>query len=229
MMEKFDVYYKYYSELSNLLYETEPYIALDDINFRAFSIKYNWLLQSVCSEVDVLMKEISLLIDPISKRAGINDCKQVILQKYRGIESLKVTFSGKDFDIVPWKNWTSETPFWWSRYNNIKHHRVDYDTEQDIPYYKLANQKSVLYALSGLYILEWCLLSAYIISDEEIEEVKKMYACDADKAIETFKGRMGIRLDSARIRIEQFAKLRTFFAGYEHFDFKKAEDLLINP
>lgn len=227
MLEKVDIYLKYYNELSNLLYETEPYIALDSLNFQAFSIKYNWLLQSVCSEVDVLMKEITLQIDPNRKRSSINDCKQVILQKYQGIEKLKVTISGKDFDVVPWENWGSENPFWWSLYNNVKHHRADRDAEQDVPYFKLANQKCVIYAFAGLYILEWCLLSAYGLTDEEKEEAKRKYACDdADKAIERIKERIAISLDSSKIRIKQFNALRTFFAGYENFDFKKAEDLL---
>ena len=219
--EKLHEFYSYFNELVHLLFDTEEYIAIDELNFNAYSIKYNWLLQSICSEVDVVVKEVAAYIGDIPHRPNMNDCRKLIVNKYSSICRIKVKFSTLNECIVPWESWKiGESPEWWIIYNNVKHHRVEIDEDSQMPYYKLANQKNVLYALAGLYVLEWYLLHEYTFSEDEKKELMKHYS-DRDEAsvVKKAKGQIGLSLDVPQIQVIDFRGLKTFFMGYQHFNY----------
>lgn len=117
-------------------------------NSKTFSNEFIKQYQTICSEVDVILKSICLeLGDQLA-----NDMKYgytpVVLQKWANIIDQKVRF--KDLELQPFSNWQKEpnykSPDWWTPYNNVKHERL-------CNYHK-ANLKNVLNALAGLYILE---------------------------------------------------------------------------
>ena len=49
-------YWNFFETLEDDFIETERYVSLDEDNFDTFSIEYNRLYQSVCSEIDVVAK-----------------------------------------------------------------------------------------------------------------------------------------------------------------------------
>ena len=51
-------YFNYYLELERDFFATEPYLTIDEDNYNAFSIQYNRIYQSICSEIDCLLKEL---------------------------------------------------------------------------------------------------------------------------------------------------------------------------
>lgn len=57
-------YWDYYLELENRMKETRRYIEYDEYNFKAYSSNYLMLFQSVCSEIDVVGKEIAAYFNP---------------------------------------------------------------------------------------------------------------------------------------------------------------------
>ncbi|AOZ95465.1 hypothetical protein [Butyrivibrio hungatei] len=146
-------YYSYYREIEDTFLDTEKYVAIDSINFATFSTRYNWLLQSICSEVDSIFKIIAR-----------NACKK----KYEGIsdyyifakEYLPVLFENtveipfRNIELKPFASWEGDSsPKWWKIYNGIKHDR-EKKNEKGVPVYKRANLEMVLNALAGLYLLE---------------------------------------------------------------------------
>lgn len=224
MIEKLEEFRKYYKELEKLLINTEEYIAIDVLNYKAYSIKYNWLYQSICSEIDVVLKELAYNIDPTSKRENIDQCKKTILEKYPIISSIRVKHCAINEAICPWESWDIANPNWWKIYNNIKHHRVDKTVidNENLPFYKLANQKNVLYALAGLYILEWFFIIEYKPTSEEIDKAITFFALrDKEKAIEQMMSHCAISLGSEVLDIEDFKGLKTFSFGYTHFNYNK--------
>ena len=62
MKEKYIDYFLYYAELEREFFSTEPFVTIEKDNFKTYSIKYNMLYQSICSEIDCLLKELCLLI-----------------------------------------------------------------------------------------------------------------------------------------------------------------------
>ena len=52
-------YWEYFLELEEQLIETKRYVAFDKANAKTYSIEYLKLYQAVCSEIDVVAKEIS--------------------------------------------------------------------------------------------------------------------------------------------------------------------------
>ena len=57
-------YWNYYLELEKRMEETRRYIEYDENNFKTFSSYYLMLFQIVCSEIDVVGKEIAAYFDP---------------------------------------------------------------------------------------------------------------------------------------------------------------------
>lgn len=57
-------YWNYYLELEEAFKQTQKYVAFDRHNDRTYSVEYLKLIQAVCSEIDVVAKEIAEHFDP---------------------------------------------------------------------------------------------------------------------------------------------------------------------
>lgn len=56
-------YWQYFLELEEQLLSTKRYVSFDHANFKTFSTEYLKLLEAICSEIDIVGKEIAHQID----------------------------------------------------------------------------------------------------------------------------------------------------------------------
>lgn len=158
--------WEYYLVLENDFLETERYVSFElgenlfcdsnescnTENSKVYSDEYVKQYQAICSEIDVVMKQICKEIHnndnvksiPEYAKLILNDCPEIVLQKVK----VKHKFELQPFKIWKIKDETSDykSPNWWTDYNDVKHHRLEN--------YKKGNLKNVINALAGLYILE---------------------------------------------------------------------------
>ena len=169
-------YWNYYMELEAQLVETKRYVEFDAQNGKTFSIEYLKLYQAVCSEIDVVGKEIVACLCPDFKansKANIQKWGYEMQQLFPRIKDNIVCFY-KAIEIQPFRNWEYEKYLdkrgqerfrivkkkkaipWWGNYNKVKHQRIGLVT--GIENFKLANQKNLVTALSALYLMEYTYL-----------------------------------------------------------------------
>lgn len=154
-------YWRYYESLEEDFIKTIRYVSLEEENFNTYSIEYSRLLQAICSEIDVVLKELS---------SKDGDEKTNIAQYYKYIEENRPTLINEEVKVIkflnlklyPLKNWTQkDSPTWWSSHNKIKHNR----NEKMI----YANLENVLNSLSALYLLENVLLLETVKGTSEMD------------------------------------------------------------
>ena len=166
MKEKYIDYFLYYAELEREFFATESYVTIEKDNFKTYSIKYNMLYQSICSEIDCLLKELCLLIDSSKHVKKIHEYYDVITEKYAYFKKESVVFNKSKIQMKPWLNWTKEkAPSWWTYYNKVKHHRFEKNRNNKYNY-KSANLKNIMNALAALYIVEQYYIYSYDYSSE---------------------------------------------------------------
>lgn len=161
-------YWTYYMILEKDFLTAERYLAIDPLNFNAFSNEYIKQYQTICSEIDVLAKCYCKELDSSFKGSSINTYCKCILDNNPDFASRAIKLRGKNIQVMPWKDWTytmvpqqdgssrpeANNPDWWTKYNKVKHSRTTIDNATGLPYYKLANQKNVLDSLAALFQLE---------------------------------------------------------------------------
>lgn len=168
-------YWEYYLELEEQLIETKRFVAFDKANAKAFSIEYLKLYQAVCSEIDVVGKEIASAVNPsfkIDNNTNIKKWGYEVQQHFPLLKDRKVLFvDGTCFQ--PFKDWEYEyhttstakgdrtelrikdakqTIVWWRNYNKIKHRRIG--LVEGTQNFQLANQQNLIQAFAALYTLE---------------------------------------------------------------------------
>ena len=141
-------FWNYYLLLEKKFLNAIQYVELTEKNYETYSIEFVNQLQSLGSEVDVVFKKMCEL--PMSKKSTIMSYAHTIIGKHPTIVEQEVKILGKNMIIAPFEGWNTRCPaqslFWWKKYNNVKHGRVDH--------YEDANLKCVLFLLSGLFIFE---------------------------------------------------------------------------
>lgn len=154
-------HWEYYLVLEKDFLQTERFISFDlgknylydkkgctnYGNSMCFSNEFIKQYQSICSEIDVILKTICKEINNKSKAKEIKGYTNEVLKKWPGITNQKVAM--KYIELIPFMNWSLQpynSPDWWTPYNNVKHKRIKN--------YKEANLKNVLNSLAALYILE---------------------------------------------------------------------------
>lgn len=161
-------YWSYYLILEKDFLTTERYLAIDSLNFDAFSNEYIKQYQAICSEIDVIAKSYCKKMDGGFKGSSIHTYCKCIMDNNPDFATRVVKLKEKDIVLRPWENWTytmvtqknglakpeANNPDWWSKYNKIKHSRTTMNTDSGLPYYKFANLRNVLHALAALFQLE---------------------------------------------------------------------------
>ena len=159
--EMINNYWKYYLILEENFEKATRYVELTPDNYKTYSIEFVGQIQSICSEIDVVMKELCEYDkEPNDKepndrkpndRKNMNDYINPILSNYSEIKNMVVQ-SGNILH-KPFDNWDESKPAqslpWWDAYNSIKHGRVINMKE--------ANLENVLKSLMALYLLEMLL------------------------------------------------------------------------
>lgn len=194
-------YWNYYLELEEAFKQTQKYVAFDRHNDRTYSVEYLKLIQAVCSEIDVVAKEIAEHFEPNFykiQRPNISHWGYVITNNMPQIAKARICFTN-GYVVKPWDKFgytqyldinrkirykllpNCSTPSWWSDYNKMKHQRTSRNSDGEINFVK-ANLKNMVLSLAALYSLEWIYM--WIIHTEfgpEILEsnVFELTVCDS--------------------------------------------------
>lgn len=156
-------YWRYYLMLEQRFCETTRYVELTEDNYQTYSLEYVNELQSIGSEIDVLMKILCGFGQ--NERKNISDYCPKILEKYPDIIEREVNVETLDDPVIPFKGWdkkeAAKSLDWWTAYNDIKHGRV-----LNI---RNASLKNVLDSLAALYILEMYYLKEIAKQNEELD------------------------------------------------------------
>ena len=99
-------YWNYYLELEKRMEETHRYIEYDENNYKTYSSYYLMLFQNVCSEIDVVGKEIAAHFNPaIDSESGTKPINRWWFEIQDNLPEInrQVIFSDA-FPLKPWDN-----------------------------------------------------------------------------------------------------------------------------
>lgn len=168
-------YWNYFLELEKQLLSTRRYVAFDVANYKTYSMEYLKLIEAVCSEIDVVGKEIAHQIDPsfnVSDNSSTIQKWWYIIQDWYTEENVEPIKMLDGLEFSPWDGYrieefvdkrgakrlrlaeSSKTPYWWTSYNKVKHNRTLDDPETQEQYFHRANLGNLCHAFSALYLLE---------------------------------------------------------------------------
>lgn len=177
-------YWNYFLEIEENILSIQQYVNFEKKNWKVYSNEFIKMLEIICSEIDVIAKEIVLFKNPTAVNIdGIYKWGYEIQNLIPNISIIKIQFNN-EIDIVPWKNWQYEkytdkngrirtrlvrnkdNPKWWTAYNKVKHARTSRTT---LGYnYEKANLDNVINSLGGLYILEEYFLKEIAMDKNEL-------------------------------------------------------------
>ena len=154
------LHWDYFLLLEEDLAEAFKYIELDERNDGAYGSKLAKLFLSVCSEVDVALKDLVALRDynndMLEKKSNIDDYRVFVQREFADeFRCSSVTFARSGYIVRPWGEWwngrddSNINPSWWKSYNQVKHHRSES--------YHEANLKNVASAFAALFVVVVCL------------------------------------------------------------------------
>lgn len=178
-------YWSYYLELEERMDVTKRYVEYDKDNFNAYSSTYLMLMQAVCSEIDVVGKEIaahySTAFEGEDGNKPINRWWFEIQDKLPDLNR-KISFANS-FDISPWENYRVIKAVNQRNYNGKVIDVINYNlqpktngivystpkwwnaynkvkhkrvqSDSDGVNYKKANLRNLSYAFAALYLLEF--------------------------------------------------------------------------
>ncbi len=138
-------HWDYLQAIDRDLEVTSRYVDFAEANMHTYSTELTRMYLAICSEIDVVAKQLTRKIDQKAKTKGIDDYRAVIPLGYQHFCEFAVNVRRLGSSLTPWKDWTGGNPQWWKSYNDVKHHRH--------LHYAEANLKNVLHAACGLYVL----------------------------------------------------------------------------
>jgi hypothetical protein len=138
-------HWDYLAAIDRDLDVTSRYIDFAEFNMDVYSTELTRIYLAVCSEIDVVARQLTRKIDSDAKSWGIDDYRNVIPARYPNFCEFAVKVRRLGSSLTPWKDWTVSNPQWWKSYNDVKHHRH--------VHYAQGNLRNVLHAACGLYVL----------------------------------------------------------------------------
>lgn len=189
-------YWTYYRELENELYSCKKYVDFTLDNKNTYSIEFLKLYLAVCSEIDVIGKQLAKIANTSfkPKDKGNNIFKWWFeVESYFNLDNLNL----QDYQCVfvdeinaqPWQNFKviskknkqghiyfaldsgKQSPKWWSLYNKVKHNRTLIIPNSSHTYYTQATLWNLICAFAALYILE----KVYMNAQGTNEDIKELY------------------------------------------------------
>ena len=138
--------WSFYLRLEKDFIESLNYVEFSEDNYPTYSVEFERLLLSICSEIDVLCKLLCREIDVTQTPNKFFEYAG-ILCSFEDFVSAKVRFENSGQEFAPFSEMTlTESPSWWKAYNKVKHERTDNNN------YKKGNLENVFLALSALYM-----------------------------------------------------------------------------
>lgn len=208
--EFYEKYWKYYLSLEKEFFDLSYYVSIDlKKNGETYSLAYLKLLLAVGSEFDVVCKKICKLLDEKidEDKCGIDDYKKVFKEQLGQLYKYDVLIIEINEPITePLKKMdTQYLPDFWNFYNKVKHHRTDNDN------IKKANQRTVLTALSSLYIVEriFAFINATNLSNDSVLLNEFNFA----------------KFKSKRLFIKEFDGINVYKLGTNFMEIKKKTNL----
>lgn len=140
------MHWEFFLSVEEDLLQVFRYVEPNEDNFDCYSLELARLFLSLCSEVDVVAKQICTQLDPGSTARNIGEYRNEITKSYNQIAPFKVQLKRFGLTLEPWQNWKNDkSPYWWGDHNDVKHHRHRE--------FKKASLTNVLNAAGGLFIL----------------------------------------------------------------------------
>lgn len=107
-------------------------VEVSEDNFNTYSIESSTQLQSICSEIDVVLKELCKVIDSSKKLRDINGYARIILSNNGDLKNIKVKDTiSSGLRLIQLNEWSIDidsdgnenitNPSWWKYYNKVKH------------------------------------------------------------------------------------------------------------
>jgi hypothetical protein len=166
-------YWNYYLSIENEYLEVEKIIPVDEINGKTFSMSYSKLLLAICNEMDVIFKEFIEFNqwELFSKNnENFGKYRKIITTQLPNFSTEIILYSSTK-EMKPFDNWKTDIKLdWWEIFTNIKHHRTSINN--GVEYYKLANQKNILNALSGLYQIEMYFYKSILDKNNDTNQLR---------------------------------------------------------
>lgn len=138
----------YYVMLEEKFIHTLDFVALSTDNEATYSNEYAGLIQMIGAEMDSFFKEYCGFAPTDNK--NISHYYPVVTADFPDVTNQEVHIRMADMTIKPFDGWNGHQPkqslFWWEAFDNIKHSRIV--NKKD------GCQKTTLYALAALYLLE---------------------------------------------------------------------------
>ena len=92
--EFLNIYWRYYELLETNFKNSIRYVSLDESNYNTYSMEYAHLLQTICSEIDVIFKELCAYYG--KKESNITGYANTILNHD------KIFKDSMSKDVSPW-------------------------------------------------------------------------------------------------------------------------------
>ena len=143
--------WSYYIMLENDFSKTFQYVEPVEGNKDCFSKEFNKELLSIGSEIDIVCRELCMVIEGKNfeqvKNYSIVNYREIIAQNENFMKESCIFISNEEI-LEPWNEWKKyDSPQWWRAYNDIKHNRLVNDN------HKLGNFLNVKLSLAALFII----------------------------------------------------------------------------
>ncbi len=156
-------HWNYFLALEFDLEKISRYIEFANDNLSTYSIELTRILLSASSEIDLIMKQLCTIIDPLKNYNNINDYRILIQHNLPELINEEISINRFELLFKPWENWNGEqNPNWWKSYNNVKHQRNNH--------FKEANLQNTINAVGAL-LLTTAYYYKVAFSDEVKQEV----------------------------------------------------------
>lgn len=139
------IHWNYFLSVEEDLYRLSRYVDFSKENDSTFSLEIARILMSASAEVDVILKQLCLVIDSASTANNINQYHDPITTSIPNFKTFKVIVPTQGLELQPWSSWEiNKPPLWWTANNKVKHERHEH--------FEKASLKNCLNSVAGLYI-----------------------------------------------------------------------------
>jgi hypothetical protein len=137
-------HWNYFLSIESDLDLTSKYVELDLENKKAFSVQFTKIIIEACSEVDVLLSQITRILGQPKTKPNFGDHYTLIKAKAETLISESLEIDKFGITLNPYEEWKDgNEPSWHKAYNNLKHHRGEF--------YKEGNLENALLSVGALF------------------------------------------------------------------------------
>jgi hypothetical protein len=137
-----NIHWNYFLAIEEDLQKVSRFIEFNQANFSTYSIELARILMASTQEIDVLLKQVCAKFgDNSNDEQGY---RTFFAKRAPAIQQVTIVCPRYGLTFVPFENWATGTPEWWTANNKVKHERHTHFTR--------ASLKNALAAVCGLYV-----------------------------------------------------------------------------